>query len=118
MKALWLPYEVDDPVAAPGFFTDHLGLSIVDTFGGADQAGKVADGLVLRLADRTFLELAVPGAGAPAPVAVELADRAAVDTAYHRWRPAPPPPRTFPRGHYGFDAAAPGAGRIMVWSQQ
>jgi hypothetical protein len=108
-KALWLPYEVDDPTAAAGFFTDHLGLSIVDRF---------ADGLVLRLADRAFLELAGPGAGAPAPVAVELSDRAAVDTAYHRWRPAPPPPRTFPRGHYGFDAAAPGAGRIMVWCER
>lgn len=109
MRAVWLPYEVDDPDAAAGYFTDHLGLSIVDRF---------VDGLVLRLTDDAFLELARPGAGAPAPVAVQLADRAAVDAAYRRWRPAPCAPRTFARGHYGFDVAAPGAGRIMVWCER
>jgi catechol 2,3-dioxygenase-like lactoylglutathione lyase family enzyme len=106
MKALWLPYVVDDPDGAARFFTDHLGLSIVDRF---------VDGVVLRFTDDAFLELARPGTGAPAPVALELADRPAVDAVYQQWQPAPAAPRTFVRGHYGFDAAAPGAGRIMVW---
>jgi len=110
MRALWLPYEAADPSAAAGFWTDHLGLSIVDRF---------ADGVVLGFPSTpSYLELARPGTGAPATVAIELEDRAAVDAAHRAWRPAPPPARTFSRGHYGFDVAAPGAGRIMVWCER
>ncbi len=110
VRALWLPYEVADVGAATAFYTDHLGLSIVD---GWYHDGE--SGIVLRVGGAAYLELASPGAGAPAPVAFELVDRAAVD-ALHR-ELAASPPRRFPRGHYGFDAPSP-AGRIMVWSER
>jgi catechol 2,3-dioxygenase-like lactoylglutathione lyase family enzyme len=110
VRALWLPYEVADVAASTRFYTDHLGLSVVD---GWDSGGE--SGVVLRVAGAAYLELASPGTGAPAPVAFELADRAAVDAAHQRL--AGTPPRRFPRGHYGFDAPSP-LGRVMVWSER
>jgi catechol 2,3-dioxygenase-like lactoylglutathione lyase family enzyme len=112
VRALWLPYEVADVEVAAAFFTDHLGLSAVDSF---DRDGE--RGVVLKVADAAFLELASPGAGAPAPVAFELASAAHVDAAYLRFGTAGAAPRRFPRGHYGFDAPSP-VGRIMVWSER
>ena len=126
-RALWLPYEVSDLDAAVRFYTEHLGLSRVD---GWERPGE--RGVVLRAAGAAYLELVSPpdpaspagtaadraspaGTAAdplspadtarPAPLAFELADRAAVDAAYHRWRPADPlaPPHRYPRGHHGFE---------------
>jgi catechol 2,3-dioxygenase-like lactoylglutathione lyase family enzyme len=110
VRALWLPYEVSDLDAAVSFYTDHLGLPTVD---GWDRPGS--RGVVLRVADAAFVELATPGSGAPARVAVELDSHDAVDRAWRRFALAGPP-RRFDRGHYGFDAEAPGPGRLMVWS--
>ena len=112
VRSLWLPYEVADVDVAAAFFTDHLGLSAVDSW-----AFEGERGVVLKVADAAYLELASLGAGAPAPVAFELASGAAVDAAHRRFRPVPAPPRRFPRGHYGFDAPSP-VGAVMVWSER
>ena len=112
VRALWLPYEVADVDIATAYFTDHLGLSAVDSW---DRGGE--RGVVLKLADAAYLELASPGAGAPAPVAFELASAAAVDAVHRRFEPMATPPRRFPRGHYGFDSASP-VGQVMVWSKR
>jgi hypothetical protein len=110
--ALWLPHEVADVGSAAAYFTDHLGLSAVDSWDRAEERG-----VVLRVADGAFLELASPGASAPAPVAFEFASRAAVDAVHRQLHPLPGPPRRFPRGHYGFDTTSP-VGRVMVWSER
>jgi catechol 2,3-dioxygenase-like lactoylglutathione lyase family enzyme len=110
-RALWLPYEVSDLDAAVTFYTDHLGLKTVD---GWDRSGS--RGVVLRVAGAAFVELATPGSGAPARVAVELDSHEAVDRVFRRL-PDASPPRRFERGHYGFDTEAPGPGRLMVWSE-
>jgi len=110
VRALWLPYEVSDLDAAVAFYTDHLGLTTVD---GWDRPGS--RGVVLRVAEAAFVELATPGSGAPAAVAVELSSHRAVDATWRNFKNADPP-RRFDRGHYGFDADAPGPGRLMVWS--
>ncbi len=112
VSALWLPYEVADVDAAAAFYTDHLGLSAVDSW---NRDGN--RGVVLKVADAAYLELASPGAGAPAPVAFELESAAAVDVVHSLFRPELWPPRRFPRGHYGFDAPSP-VGRVMVWSER
>ena len=109
-RALWLPYEVSDLDAAVSFYTDHLGLPTVD---GWDRPGS--RGIVLRVAEAAFVELATPGSGAPAAVAVELSSHRAVDATWRNFKNVDPP-RRFDRGHYGFDADAPGPGRLMVWS--
>ena len=112
VRALWLPYEVTDVDAATAYFTNHLGLSTVDNWHrGAER------GVVLKVADAAYLELASPGAGAPAPVAFELASAAAVDAVRRRFEPMSTPARRFPRGHYGFDSASP-VGQVMVWSER
>ena len=110
-RALWLPYEVSDLDVAVSFYTDHLGLPTVD---GWDRPGS--RGVVLRIADAAFVELATPGSGAPAQVAIELDSRDAVDRAWRRLNTSVQP-RRFERGHYGFDAEAPGPGRLMVWTE-
>ena len=112
VRALWLAYEVDDVDGAASFFTDHLGLSVVDNWNRIDERGTV-----LKVADAAYLELASPGAGAPAPVAFELASVSAVDAAHRLVGRTPIRPRQFPRGHYGFAAASP-VGPIMVWSER
>jgi hypothetical protein len=112
VRSLWLPYEVADVDTAAVYFTDHLGLSTVDSWNHGGERG-----VVLKVADAAYLELTSAGAGAPAPVAFELASGSAVDMAHGRFRPPPRPPRRFPRGHYGFDAPSP-VGRVMVWSER
>ena len=113
--ALWLPFQVSDVEAGAAFYRDHLGLSIVD---GWSRAGS--RGLVLRMADAAFVELATPQADVPAPppFAVELADSAEVDRVYATLRPGGSEPRRHPRGHYGFECDAPGGARVMVWSER
>jgi catechol 2,3-dioxygenase-like lactoylglutathione lyase family enzyme len=112
-RALWLPFEVDSVAAATAFYTDRLGLSVVDGWTAPDS-----EGVVLRVADAAYVELASRSAAPPAPVAVELDSDEAVDVAYRRFWPAPAPPRRYPRGHYGFDVSAPGGTRVMVWSER
>jgi catechol 2,3-dioxygenase-like lactoylglutathione lyase family enzyme len=112
VHAVWLPYEVDDVDGTVSFFTDHLGLSVVDSWDRSDERGTV-----LKVADAAYLELASPGAGALAPIAFELASAAAVDAAHRLVGQTPRRPRRFPRGHYGFAAASP-VGPIMVWSER
>jgi hypothetical protein len=82
---------------------------------------------VFRAADAAYVELVSHDDGSPAasserpaPLAFELADLAAVDAAYARWRPADPhmPPHRYPRGHYGFEVDGPAGARVMVWSEK
>ncbi len=112
VRALWLPYEVADVDAAVAYFTDHLGLSAVDNWNRSGERGTV-----LKVANAAYLELASPGAGAPAPVAFEVASAAAVDATHRLVGRTPGRPRRFPRGHYGFAAPSP-VGPIMVWSER
>jgi catechol 2,3-dioxygenase-like lactoylglutathione lyase family enzyme len=112
VQALWLPYEVADIDAAAAFFIDHLGLSTVDGWTGSDGRG-----VVLKVADGAFIEFASHGAGAPAPVAFELASPEAVGAVHRRIHPRPRPPERFPRGHYGFGVGSP-VGPVMVWSEK
>lgn len=118
-RALWLPYQVADLAAATRFYTEHLGLAPVD---GWDRRGE--QGVVLRAAHAAYVELvagdapegpAAAGEGA-ALLAFELPDRSAVDAAHARSR-LPLGPRTYPRGHRGFELAGPAGARLLIWSQ-
>ena len=110
--ALWLPYEVADVDAAAAFFIDQLGLSQVD---GWDRAG--GRGLVLRAAEAAFVELASPGAGAPAPVAFELGTPALVDAVHRRFGTFPIHPAGSRAGTTDSTPPRP-VGRVMVWSER
>jgi len=113
-RALWLPYGVPDLDAARDFYTVHLGLSEVD---GWHRDGE--RGTVLR-AGEAYVELVEPGPGGPTPLAFELADAAAVDSRFVRWRPRDviAAPHRYPRGHYGFEVRGPAGARVMVWSEK
>ncbi|HEY0452315.1 VOC family protein [Actinophytocola sp.] len=108
--ALWLPFEVADLDRAAGFYTDRVGLSVVD---GWDRAGE--RGVVLA-AGSAFVELVSPGRSGPAPLAFQLADAASVDAAHGRLGSAAP--RRHPRGHYGFETDGPAGARVMIWSER
>ncbi|AHH96297.1 hypothetical protein GCM10010174_77000 [Kutzneria viridogrisea] len=112
-SALWLPWQVEDLDAATEYYTDHIGLSEVDRF---------EDGVVLRAAEVTYLELTTPGPARPAPMAFELASPHAVDEEFRLWQPDPAdllrPPGHYPRGHYGFELRGPGGATIMIWSER
>jgi catechol 2,3-dioxygenase-like lactoylglutathione lyase family enzyme len=114
-QALWLPYQVADVDAAERFYTVHLGLSRVDSW---DSDGD--RGVVLRAADRAFVELAGPAEPHPAPLAFELASREAVDKSYARRRPdgLVAAPHHYARGHYGFEMRGPAGAHVMVWSEK
>jgi catechol 2,3-dioxygenase-like lactoylglutathione lyase family enzyme len=116
-RALWLPFEVEDLDQATRFYTDRLGLSVVD---GWDRDGE--RGVVLRAADGAFVELVSPGAGHPPMLAFEMADESEVDGSYARWRSGGnigvSPPHRYPRGHYGFTARGPAGATVMVWSEK
>jgi catechol 2,3-dioxygenase-like lactoylglutathione lyase family enzyme len=106
--ALWLPYEVDDLDAAAGFYTDRVGLSVVDGWAVPGERGVVLG------AGAAFVELVTPGRPGPAPLAFQLPSAAAVDAA----RFAGAVPRRYPRGHYGFETDGPGGARVMIWSER
>ncbi|MPZ80319.1 MAG: hypothetical protein GEV28_07950 [Actinophytocola sp.] len=128
--ALWLPFEVADLDRAAGFYTDQVGLPVVD---GWDRDGE--RGVVLG-AGAAFVELVSPGRSGqgrsgpaplpfqlaasersgPAPLAFQLADAASVDGAHARFGGARP--RRYPRGHYGFETDGPAGTRVMIWSER
>jgi catechol 2,3-dioxygenase-like lactoylglutathione lyase family enzyme len=107
--ALWLPYEVDDLDAAAGFYTDHVGLSVVDSWTAPGERGVVLG------AGEAFVELVAPGRPGPAPLAFRFGSAAAVDAAGARLGTAA---RRFPRGHYGFHTDGPAGARVMIWSER
>ncbi len=107
---LWLPFEVDDLEEAAGFYTDRVGLSVVD---GWDSGGE--RGVVLA-AGAAFVELVSPGRSGPGPLAFRYPDAAAVDRVHAGLGSAPP--RRYPRGHYGFIADGPAGARVMIWSER
>jgi catechol 2,3-dioxygenase-like lactoylglutathione lyase family enzyme len=112
MRALWIPFEVADLDAATRFYTDQLGLSVVD---GWDRDGE--RGVVLRVAEGAFVELVSPGVGHPPLVAFEVADESEVDDVYTRLAGVTAPPARYPRGHYGFTVRGPAGANVMVWSE-
>ncbi|MFC0546226.1 VOC family protein [Kutzneria chonburiensis] len=111
--ALWLPYEVEDLVAATEFYTVRLGLSEVDRFDG---------GVVLRAADGAYVELAAAGSPRSAPAAFQLATDGEVDAAFRALRPRSDElvrgPGRYPRGHYGFEVRGPAGATVMIWSER
>jgi catechol 2,3-dioxygenase-like lactoylglutathione lyase family enzyme len=112
MKALWLPYVVTDLATARGFYTDHVGLSEVDSWEHPHERGSV-----LRVAEGAVIEL-VEAAGEgprPPPLAFEVDGVSAVD-AYARRLDGTP--HRYPRGHYGFEVPGPAGATIMIWSEQ
>jgi catechol 2,3-dioxygenase-like lactoylglutathione lyase family enzyme len=113
MRALWIPFEVEDLDAATRFYTDRIGLSVVDSW---DRDGE--RGVVLRVADGAFVELVSPGTGQPPLLAFEVADESEVDERHARWLSKPPPPHRYPRGHYGFTTPGPAGVTVMVWSEK
>jgi catechol 2,3-dioxygenase-like lactoylglutathione lyase family enzyme len=109
---LWVPVRVVDLVAATRFYTDTVGLSIVDSWDrGVDERG-----VVLRVADGAFVELAVTGADGPPPLAFRVGSDAEVDTAATRLGVGPP--RRHPRGHYLVEATDPAGTPVAVWSER
>ena len=113
MRALWIPFEVEDLDAATQFYADHLGLSIVDSW---DREGE--RGVVLRVAEGAFVELVSPGVGQPPLVAFEVPNESEVDDVYAGLADATTPPATYPRGHYGFTVLGPAGTNVMVWSEK
>ncbi|HEX4704255.1 MAG TPA: VOC family protein [Pseudonocardiaceae bacterium] len=117
-RALWLPFEVTDLDTARAFYTEHLGMSVVD---GWDRDGE--RGVVLRAAPgASYLELVSSDEPKAGPMAFELDTHWAVDNAFERWRPPGDellaPPHRYPRGHYGFEVRGPAGARVMVWSEK
>lgn len=113
-RALWIPFEVDDLDAATRFYTDHVGLSLMDSW---ERDGE--RGVVLRVADGAFIELVAPGVGHKPLIAFELADESDVDASHAGWSAGDEiaPPHRHPRGHYGFTVDGPAGVRVMVWSE-
>jgi catechol 2,3-dioxygenase-like lactoylglutathione lyase family enzyme len=113
-RALWIPFQVDDLAAAVRFYTDRIGLSVVDSW---ERDGE--RGAVLRVAEGAFVELVSPGARHPPLIAFEEADESEVDARHARWAgEIPPAPYRHPRGHYGFIAPGPAGVNVMVWSEK
>jgi catechol 2,3-dioxygenase-like lactoylglutathione lyase family enzyme len=113
-RAVWLPFEVADLDDATRFYTDRLGLSVVDSW---DRDGE--RGVVLRVADGAFIELVSPGAGHNTTLlAFEYATQSEVDSVHAAWPGAPARPYRHPRGHYGFVAGGPAGAKVMVWSEK
>ena len=115
MKRLWLPYVVTDLVTARRFYTDHVGLSEVDSWKHPHERGSVlraAEGAVIEL-----VEAAGSGSGParPPPLAFEVDGVGAVD-AFARTLGGTP--HRYPRGHYGFEVPGPAGATIMVWSER
>jgi catechol 2,3-dioxygenase-like lactoylglutathione lyase family enzyme len=112
-RALWIPVEVADLDAATRFYTEQLGLSVVDKWERDDDRG-----VVLRVAAGAFIELISPGRGyGTTLLAFEQAEESEVDGVHSRWSGESGTPARHPRGHYGFTAPGPGGVRVMVWSE-
>lgn len=111
--ALWVPFEVAELDAATRYYTELLGLSMVDSW---EREGE--RGVVLRVAEGAFVELVEPVTGTPPALAVELAGESDVDAAHARWPAGTPAPRRFARGHYGFTARGPAGADVLVWSEK
>ena len=111
-RALWVPFEVDDLDEAVRFFTEGIGLSVVDGWHAGER------GAVLRVAEGAFVELVSPGAGHPPLIAFEQADESEVDDAHRRFGGVGAKPHRHPRGHYGFIVDGPARTPVMVWSEK
>ena len=110
MKALWLPYVVTDLVTARTFYTDHIGLSEVDSWQHPHERGSV-----LRAAEGAVIELVeAVGHGRPPPLAFEVDGVGAVDSYAARMNATP---HRYPRGHYGFEVPGPAGATVMIWSE-
>jgi catechol 2,3-dioxygenase-like lactoylglutathione lyase family enzyme len=113
-SALWVPFEVSDLDAATRFYTERVGLSVVDSWYRDGERG-----VVLRVADGAFIELVSPGAGHPGPLlAFEQTNRSEVDERFANWPGEAEAPYRHPRGHYGFTAPGPAGVKVMVWSER
>ena len=112
-RALWIPFEVNDLEETTRFFTDHIGLSVVDGWDTGTERG-----VVLRVADGAFIELVTPSAGHPPLLAFELADESEVDAMRAAWAGESGEPHRHPRGHYGFIAPSPTGMNVLVWSEK
>lgn len=112
-RALWIPFEVDDLDAAKDFFTERLGLSVVDGWDTGTERG-----VVLKVAEGAFIELVSPSAGHPPLLAFELAAESEVDDLRARWAGQGGEPHRHPRGHYGFIAPGPTGMDVLVWSEK
>lgn len=111
MKTLWLPYVVADLTAARSFYTDHIGLSEVDSWEHPHERGSV-----LRAAEGAVIELVEAGPGpGPPPLAFEVDHVSTVDAYATRLNGKP---HRYPRGHYGFEVPGPAGATIMIWSEQ
>lgn len=112
-RALWVPFEVDDLDEATRFYTDRLGLSVVDSWEREEERG-----VVLRVAAGAFIELVSPSAGHRTMLlAFEHANESDVDSASAGW-PGETVPHRHPRGHYGFIAPGPAGVNVLVWSEK
>jgi catechol 2,3-dioxygenase-like lactoylglutathione lyase family enzyme len=122
VKALWLPYVVDDLGPARDFYTVRLGLSEVDSWRNGQERGSV-----LHAAGDAFVELVEParpsGRGWPGrrrparpPLAFEV-DAASTVDGYAARIATQRPPHRYPRGHYGFETPGPAGATIMIWSE-
>lgn len=119
VRALWLPYQVEDLDSAQAFYTANLNLSQVDSWHRSGERG------VVLAAGASYLELVAPAGGASraggrVPAAFEVADAPAVDECFARWSPVDPiaVPHRYPRGHYGFELRGPAGAHVMVWSER
>jgi len=123
VAALWIPLEVVGAAefdATARFYRDLLALPEIDRWSRDGEHGAVyAAGPAGRI---EIVRPAPPPArpAAPAPIALELPDRTAVDGRYDRLRGHDVPvtkPDTFPRGHYGFTATDPAGNPVLLWSE-
>ncbi|MGH3858149.1 VOC family protein [Actinokineospora sp.] len=115
-RALWIPFEAADIGQARAFYLDRLGLSEVDSWSTAKEHGSV-----IQVVPGAYIELVSParrhrGQG---PLAMELATVNDVDArlAAMEQDSITRAPGRYPRGHYGFEVACPGAGDVMVWTE-
>jgi catechol 2,3-dioxygenase-like lactoylglutathione lyase family enzyme len=108
--ALWLPFAVDDLDRATAYYTDRVGLSVVDGWTAGAERGVVLG------AGAAFVELVEPGDRAVRPpLAFRLAGTSEVDAAAMRLAGRPV---RWPRGLYGFTTDGPAGARIMMWSER
>ena len=124
MSTLWAPLEVADFPRSAAFYGDLLGLQAVETWHRDGEHGAVYAADSAAGADRVgrggWIEIVQPNPPSDPPgIALELADRSAVDRLYSRvGAAAEGEPRVFPRGHYGFVAADPDGNRILLWTEK